>query len=123
MPPQKRAASSTGTGTAKHPAHRGGAFKTGTEVVEYLGAIQGHEARAANALREQAQRVYQQILKSGKMPGGIDRMVVARRQRRNFLRLATWLEGAAKQAAYCQASWHGDFMASKTRSGDLDPTK
>jgi hypothetical protein len=93
----------------RHPATEGGPFASSSDAIKYLDGIRSHEARAGSAARVEAQRVYRQILATSKIPGGIDKRLAARRERKNWLKIAEGMEFTAKAAGFAIASWYGSF--------------
>lgn len=64
----------------------------------YYTRIMAESRASAATLRERAQTVYLGIKKSSKMPGGVDKIMAARKQRKAILRMAVGYE-MAEQAA------------------------
>lgn len=114
------------TGVRIHPARHEPEL-TGSGILRWFRACQRHDLEGSDATREVAQLIYRAILASSRLPGGLDKMMSARRMRKIILRAAVAQEEAARAYSASQAVYLGLFgdprsIANQAKRG-LDPTK
>jgi len=132
-PQSRRAAAGAAAGSAE-PQHRARThpglditnLHTGSGVLTYLATCRRHSVTGSDGVREAAQLIYRGIMKSSRWPGGVDKIVTARRVRKSLLQAAAAEEEAAKAFAATRTLWLqaiGDPSSMQIRTQGIDPTK
>jgi hypothetical protein len=101
---------------------------TGSALLAWLEAIRAHEMGGSTGAYVVAETVYRGIRKAGRLPGGLDKILVARRCRRAILELGVSLEYAASAAVlarntYLAAVGDPEALARQDRAGGFDVLK
>lgn len=105
----------TTTQTRVHPAQKQ-IGNSGGDIVRWLLSVENDNRRAAGALREKATVVYKGIKNAGKWPGGLDKILVAKRARRNIRKMAAAHDMSAAQAAQTRNRLVADIGSSNERA-------
>jgi hypothetical protein len=118
MPPQTRATARAATSDMGQSM---------TTLRAYYSRVLAEARGSQRALRERAQTVYLGIVKSSRMPYGIDKRMSARRQRKAILRMAAGYEMAELGAKAAIGMLNADFGTPGTqqaiRKTGFDMTK
>lgn len=127
--PSRRAAPASDAPQARaraHPALDISGLDTGSGVLDYFAKNRRHAVTGSDGVREAAQLIYRGIIKSSNWPGGIDKMITARRVRKAILQAAAAEEEAGKSFAAARTLWLqaiGDPKSMRVRTQGIDPTK
>jgi hypothetical protein len=98
---------------------------TGSGVLRWMRTVGRHEIEGSDATREVAQLLYRAVMRSGKLPGGVDRILAARRLRKAVLHAAVAQEEAARAFSAAQSVYLAQFGEPSRRVADrgFDPTR
>lgn len=104
-------------GTRRHPAHGGSGNKI-SDVFGWEKKLEDDSKAGSSIVYEEAQAVYRGIRNSSKVPGGLDKLGAARRQRRLLNRAAAALEEAGKNFRAARVAGTKDLGSAQERKGN-----
>lgn len=114
------------TKTMAHPAKRRDDLNKGSGLLRWIDRCRAHSAQGSDAATEAAQILYHLILRSSKMPLGIDKQIAARRIRRAILHAAKVEMEAARAwsaAGHLVRGEFGDPGSKLSEKKGFDPSK
>lgn len=120
--PKRRPSGGT---TRTHPAAQHGDVLTGTGFLTYLNRVRSHAIAGSDALSVAADIMSQGIRKSSRVPGGIDKLLVARRIKKGITHMSMLeleIARTATAVAHHYRMSFGDPGTGRQR-GALDPHK
>jgi hypothetical protein len=123
--PRMQPDSATPAPIRRHPSRGLIDARTASALLTAINDCRVHEVKGSDGYHEAAQTLYKRIKKTGRWPGGVDKIIVARRIRKLVLGAGVALEESSRNLTVAAHEMQKVLSTAKTgtEAGEFDGTK